>query len=898
MLSALLVLLGVCAVIASAEVPDQDGKYPLWIGDKQVTEENKDQIAFEEGFAKYVSETNTLILNNISKKNEDEMGEKDPDVEDPLYYLQYMGTDDDLNIELVGTNYIDCQNCGFFSSDQGVVFKGSGTLTVNCIGPGSGFTVHGDCMIKEECTIYACVKQGVGFQTNGDFTCNGTATVTSGTNLVTEGVSSSGKILITGTFSAEEITGYGIQVCGPEGMVEIKGGTVSANGILVEEGTLTISDGSVVEANANFQETAGSSNPLYGICAAKGITITDSTVTATSDMTTAIHCENPASSSAAIIIDNSTVVAKSIPKAEETKCPGKGIFNKEGTVSLKDSDVTAEGTDGIYTEWGEVIIDGGTVAVDGKETESSISGYGIYVGYDNLTLTDATLTANGLLAGIIVSMGSYIQNGGELNCHGGLFAPKSIDILPDASTQAEPKVTIEAAEGAQSAVSSWSLHIVAGTVSVQGGDYGVIIDSVDPNSEGLKVENAITKVVIEGTTQAALLCHDDADKIIILGDELIIREPENGTVSEDKHDFLDANSAAAKKVILVKSYGITFVANGGDGTMTASSADSGSEYKLPACGFTAPEWQVFDGWLVGNEKYAAGDKIAVTADTVLTAQWKHVHSPTLVEEQAATCTVDGHAAYYTCPGCDLWFEDAEGETEITDHSSVIIPAGHTEVIDPAIPATCTDTGLTEGKHCSACDTVLVAQQTVPALGHEWGDWVVTTEATVEQAGVETRVCNHNPAHKETRPIPQIPVEFSFVSGTNSEYTPGSGTALSFTIHCSADNVSLANHLTGAKMDGENLVSGEDFSIEGESNIIRLKPDYLDTLPAGTHTLTAVLDNTEEINAEFKVMENATEEDSETAGAGDPSMLPLWISLLAVSMMAMAAQIVARKRKQF
>ena len=55
---------------------------------------------------------------------------------------------------------------------------------------------------------------------------------------------------------------------------------------------------------------------------------------------------------------------------------------------------------------------------------------------------------------------------------------------------------------------------------------------------------------------------------------------------------------------------------------------------------------------------------------------------------------------------------------------------HTEIIDEAVPATCTEAGLTEGSHCSVCGEVLVAQTEVAALGHQWDDGEVSGNGEV------------------------------------------------------------------------------------------------------------------------------------------------------------------------
>lgn len=70
--------------------------------------------------------------------------------------------------------------------------------------------------------------------------------------------------------------------------------------------------------------------------------------------------------------------------------------------------------------------------------------------------------------------------------------------------------------------------------------------------------------------------------------------------------------------------------------------------------------------------------------------------------------------------------------------------------DTETPPTCTEAGE-KGKVCSRCG--MKETEKIPALGHDWGDWTVTTPATCTNEGVETRTCKRDPSHVETRTIP-------------------------------------------------------------------------------------------------------------------------------------------------
>ena len=157
----------------------------------------------------------------------------------------------------------------------------------------------------------------------------------------------------------------------------------------------------------------------------------------------------------------------------------------------------------------------------------------------------------------------------------------------------------------------------------------------------------------------------------------------------------------------------------------------------------------------------------------------HVHRLTLVNAVEATCTTGGNKAYYTCSGCDEWFEDAIGSVVIEDHNSVVIAAlGHKfAAATCTTPKTCTVCNVTEGealghkyadatctepKTCSVCgategealghkfaDATCTAPKTCSvcnategeALGHSFTNYVSNGDATCTADGTKTATCD-------------------------------------------------------------------------------------------------------------------------------------------------------------
>lgn len=106
------------------------------------------------------------------------------------------------------------------------------------------------------------------------------------------------------------------------------------------------------------------------------------------------------------------------------------------------------------------------------------------------------------------------------------------------------------------------------------------------------------------------------------------------------------------------------------------------------------------------------------------------------ETKSPTCTASGEKAY-TCADC------GRRKTEQIDALGHDWQAAACET-----PETCMRCHVTQGK----------------ALGHDWGRYTVTTPATETSEGVETRTCQRDSAHTQTRPIPKLPASTYGVSG--------------------------------------------------------------------------------------------------------------------------------------
>lgn len=203
----------------------------------------------------------------------------------------------------------------------------------------------------------------------------------------------------------------------------------------------------------------------------------------------------------------------------------------------------------------------------------------------------------------------------------------------------------------------------------------------------------------------------------------------------------------------------------------------------------------------------------------------HTHNLTLVAAKAATCTAAGNSAYYTCDGCDKWFADATGSVEITDKTSVKIPAtGHTAGTEWKSDDT------NHWHECTVAGCGVIIESTKSA--HTASDWIIDTPATATTAGTKHKECTVCHRVLETQTIPSMGTELKIIAVDNQIYDKASGSDV--TITCNGDFAKF----TGIKVDGS-VVDSSNYTAVSGSTVLTLKASYLGTLTDGSHTITFV-----------------------------------------------------------
>ena len=283
-----------------------------------------------------------------------------------------------------------------------------------------------------------------------------------------------------------------------------------------------------------------------------------------------------------------------------------------------------------------------------------------------------------------------------------------------------------------------------------------------------------------------------------------------------------------------KTYTVSFDANGGKGTMADVTGISG-EYTLPSNGFTAPDGKQFKAWSVDGKEKAVGDKITVTADTTVKAVWENI--------PVTTYTVS--------------FDANGGKGTMADVTGI---SGEYTLPENGFTAP-------EGKQFKAWS--------VDGKEKAVGDKITVTADTTVTAVWET--------------LPAAPADYEILNGANSKWTQDSDGNIS--VRGSGE----FSKFVGVKVDGK-TVDEKYYTVKEGSTIVTLKPEYLNTLTAGKHTLEIVwTDGTADTT--FTVDAKSANTDTKSPQTGDSSSIALWIALLLVSSAGVLSTAVLGKKKK-
>ena len=272
-----------------------------------------------------------------------------------------------------------------------------------------------------------------------------------------------------------------------------------------------------------------------------------------------------------------------------------------------------------FKEW--EVIRGGVTIVDDKFTMPN----------DNVEVKavfeeDAPAPTDPAKPSISVT-GTYTYNGSEHTATVSGYDPATMDISGNTATDAGDytvRVTSKTgkwADGSTDAVTAaWSIGkatqeapngLIGVAPTTEGGSDGKItgVDAtMEYRAESETIYTACTGIEIENLSAGNYFVR--------------YAEDHNHFASPDAEVTVGEGKPLADFII-------TFNGNGGSGSMGPGTVKAGTNYILPACGFTAPADQEFKAWEIGGAEYKVGDSYTVDRDTEIKALWENsVITPT------------------------------------------------------------------------------------------------------------------------------------------------------------------------------------------------------------------------------------------------------------------------------
>ncbi|WP_405358527.1 phosphatidylinositol-specific phospholipase C domain-containing protein [Ruminococcus sp.] len=414
---------------------------------------------------------------------------------------------------------------------------------------------------------------------------------------------------------------------------------------------------------------------------------------------------------------------------------------------------------------GSVIINGGTVGVTGNAGAASIGGMdtnitvnGGSVRANSSSMSDLHLPAIGGSGGSVTITGGVVSaysdeyapaigsvgenstkvviSGGRVNAYGGLRESPAIGAGSTAAGQptADADVTITGgrvnatARSYSDEKSGWAIGGQSGTVTITGGNVIASADYSATPYAGIGGENCTVDLSWTNADDSITSCSYDGNLVL----------------HEDKPFRYKDEAGAVSAQDIISSQNKTIVPKTAVGTLTKT------DELAPTCmsyGYKA-YWTDEEGNLFADEK---GTR-QIEEPEIIPALGHDWGEPVYTWENDYDIP-DIETHHYMCSAirtCKR--DDAHTESEYVIAAETIV----TE-------AGCTTPGVKELK--ADFDKDWAEDQTIqielPALGHDWGEWTVTKEATLTEEGEETRVCRNDASHIETRAIPKIDENATF-----------------------------------------------------------------------------------------------------------------------------------------